>query len=624
MRTRLLPCAAALLAFACIHRVAPDPGGDRTAIAGVPVPFGQIGEVPKEGEVLWDFGDGANAAGPTVSHAFGKAGVYTIVETIKDQDGKTRTARTHVVASPRPLPMAVPEDVRATLMLPTPWKKIDLHRAIAGKLSLGAVFDETARAVSEGAGFDVLDPKAAEANGFDPDKGVAFFTLPQDPEALVFAVGTLDDAKALAAARRLLSKGAGRYGAGPFQLGDAKLADGTPVLLGQNAAGDKVGVVQRFGYLYIRTAGGSDPLIALKSAAALPPARGLNADPGFQASLRHTGNGDALFFSRAADGQVRFGSEIGSSAFAVLENPEVLQFRIFSQLKNLTGDQLLATFKPLAQPPDLAAKLPSGASAYLRISAAPQALWKELGRTAAADAGRLRDRVQEATGLDVEKDLIPSFAGNVGIAVYLDASALVEAIMGEEVGTLDRSSFVVVAQLQGADNVRTALDRAAKANPGSEKAQVNGATYWRIGDTAQAAIRDTDLFLVIGGVPPQPKPAPKKKGRKAKAPAEPPDFGILGRILAPSGQTLSQELKRIGVQGFQVPGQENLWVNIAGIVRGIERAGTEQGGIAGAGSRLFAERAADLRDALFEARPGKEGVDADLWIRFLGRKSAAR
>src|SRR5690348_1129985 len=120
MRTRLLCVLAALLASSCIKRVAPDPGADRTAIASVPVSFGQQGELPPEGEILWDFGDGATATGAQVTHAFQRPGVYTIVETVKDKDGKTRTARTHVVASPRPVPVAIPPDVRAALMMPTP------------------------------------------------------------------------------------------------------------------------------------------------------------------------------------------------------------------------------------------------------------------------------------------------------------------------------------------------------------------------------------------------------------------------------------------------------------------------------------------------------------------------
>ena len=89
------------------------------------------------------------------------------------------------------------------------------------------------------------------------------------------------------------------------------------------------------------------------------------------------------------------------------------------------------------------------------------------------------------------------------------------------------------------------------------------------------------------------------------------------------GQSLGQHLKKIGIAGFDVPGQQDFWVDIAGIVRSIERAAGAQGGIAGQGARLFAERAGDLRDLLFEVRPGKEGVDADLWLRFLPPKKSA-
>src|SRR5207237_1229222 len=80
------------------------------------------------------------------------------------------------------------------------------------------------------------------------------------------------------------------------------------------------------------------------------------------------------------------------------ENRDVLQVRIFAQLRNLSGDQMTAAFKPLLAPPDLASRLPGDAAAYLRISAAPEALWRELSRTAGADAARLRDRIQETTG----------------------------------------------------------------------------------------------------------------------------------------------------------------------------------------------------------------------------------
>src|SRR5438105_1632330 len=131
-----------------------------------------------------------------------------------------------------------------------------------------------------------------------------------------------------------------------------------------------------------------------------------------------------------------------------------------------------------------------------------RAPWRELTRAAGADAVRLRDRIQETTGLDLEKDLIPSFAGNVGIGVYLDASSLIEAVLGEQVGSLDRSAFIVAAQLTSPQTVQAALERAMRQRPVSDRAEVRGATWFRLGDAAQAAIRDDVFFLALGGTPP--------------------------------------------------------------------------------------------------------------------------
>src|SRR6266850_1784921 len=189
------------------------------------------------------------------------------------------------------------------------------------------------------------------------------------------------------------------------------------------------------------------------------------------------------------------------------------------------------------------------------------------------------------------------------------------------------SAFIVAAQLTSPQTVQAALERAMRLRPVTDRADVNGAAWFRLGDGAQAAIRDDVLFLALGGAPPPPAaPAAGGRGRKKQPPKKLTlaNLGILARVLAPQGQSLGQHLKKIGIAGFEVPGQQDVWVDIAGIVRSIERAAGAQGGIAGQGARLFAERAADLRDLLFEMRPGKEGVDADLWLRFLPPKKSAR
>src|SRR6185295_6923125 len=97
MRARLLICLVALLA--CVKRITPDPGGARTTYSGVTLRFGE-----------------QQAA--SVVHAFPRSGVYTVVETIRDKDGQTRSARTHVTALRETVQMAVPADARAALMVP--------------------------------------------------------------------------------------------------------------------------------------------------------------------------------------------------------------------------------------------------------------------------------------------------------------------------------------------------------------------------------------------------------------------------------------------------------------------------------------------------------------------------
>jgi PKD repeat protein len=632
MRTLLLAAAAALLCVSCIKRVAPDPGGDRTALSGASTRFTEREQVPEESVVEWDFGDGTQAKGQTVDHAFPHAGVYTVVETIVDKDGKSRTARTHVSVVRRDVAMAVPAQIHAALIAQRPWARTEFHRQVAERLSLGQVYDDVQRSIAEATGFDPLDPKALEANGFDPDEGVALYTVPEDPEALVFTIGTSDDAKALESVKRVAAKGGiGRYVNGPFQFAEATLPGGVKFWSGVNAAGDKIGVLQRFGYLYLRTPGATDPALALASSAAILPEKGLYADAGYQNALRHIGTGDFVFYSRTAEGE-RLSSEFTSTAFTILEKPnnqELVQLRLFAQPRTLTGDKLVAAFTPEKPPTDLATQLPAGASAYLNLSAAPAALWGELVRTAGADTTRIRERLAATTGLDLEHDLIPSFSGNVSIGVYLDATSLVEAMLGEEVGSFDRSEFVIAAQLARPDTVRTALDRVKKPRPARDRAQFAGWQWYRLADGAQAAIKGDTLLLSIGG-PPLTEEAPPAKGKgKRKPAAQKPwtidDLGLMGRAMSSGGhESLSAELKHVGVTGFDQQGQQGLWINLAGLVRSIEKAGAEQGGAAGQGARLFADRAAGLRDALVLVHPGKEGVDGDLWLRFAGKRAAAK
>ena len=624
MRSRLV-CGALLLCAACARHVTPAPGEDRTVGAGVPVAYGSDRDLPQGTRVVWDFGDGTPPAeGARVEHAFPRAGAYLVTQTVVDRDGQKLSASAKATVLRRSVPAAVPADVRAAWVQERPWERVGAHRATAAKLALSDVFDETAAELSDAIGFDALDASAALQNGFDPDEGLALFTVPQDAEALVAAVGTSDDAKALAAVRRLLSHASeGRFAGGPFQLSDTRTENGVPVLLGAGRGGEQVAVVLRYGYLYLRLPGLTDPTLALRGVIALPPSGGLAADPAWQLALQHVGQGDAVFFSRPSekDARGRFAAQLALAAFSVLDGAEALQMKLFAQPRRISGEELKRTFTPLQPPPDLAARLPAGPAAYVKVSGRPDDLWRELLKASQADANRARERAQELTGLDLEKDLLPAFTGNLGIALYLDATALLEAVLGEEVGAFDRSGFLVAAELapERARKLQQAIDRKVSA---AQRVRIGGTTLWKLGGgAAMAAVKDGFFYLAVGGLPqeePGPTPPPGRGRRRGAATPRPAQFGPIGLALAPErgARMLSDQLKEAGVAGLDSPLDQVGWFDVRGLLRSLQAAAEGEGGMVGTGARMVVDRMAALRDAVLLARPVPDGVDATLSLRF--------
>jgi hypothetical protein len=639
MRIRLA-CAAALLLAACVKRVAPSAIEDRTATSGIPTSFGSSSELPEGVRIQWDFGDGTPPAeGPVVSHAFPRSGAFTVTQTVVDPDGQKRSTSAKATVLRRSVPSALPGDARAALIQEMPWRRMALHRETATRLGMRDVFDDTARMLSDALGFDATSEEAAAAHGFDPEEGLALYTVADDAEALVGAVGTSDDAKALASVKRLLGHegGSGRFAGGPYQLTESSL-DGTPVLLGAGRGGEKVGVLQRYGYLYLRLPGMSDPAPALRGALKVQPNAGLFADSQFQAAVRHVGTGDMVFFSRGTgDSQGRFAATVGPSAFTVIDRKDLLEMRLFAQPRDLSGEALRKTFTPLKAPPDLAARLPPGPAAFVKLSGEPAAMWRELLRWSAADAGRVKERVKELTGLELEKELLPSFTGNVGIGVYLDSFALLDAILGEQVASLDRSGILAVAELQPgkAKPLAAAID--ARVRPDRRFHIAEGATVWKLGENvAEAAIHGDFLYLSLGGeqsppgAPAEEKPSPPpRRGRGKQKPPPAPESKDLGRLGAALAQkagahSLADDLKADGVRGFELPTDQIAWLDVRGVVRSIQAAAQEHGGLLGAGTRLVADRFGSVRDVLFEARPAPDGVQAQLFVRFGPGRSGGR
>lgn len=638
MRTRRFAAVLALLlASACIKRVNPPPGAERSGFSGVPLAFGQPLEVPEGSKITWTFGDGAVAEGAQVSHAFPRAGAFTVTQTVTDKDGQRRTADSRVTVLRRGVASAIPADARAALVMERPWARAKVHREVARRIGLGELYDDYMRSLQDALGFDFTDGAQADANGIDPDEGVALYTVPQDGEALVALAGITDSARAQAALGKLLQRKA--HGEA-FALSEAKLPDGTPVTVGTRLHGtERVGWLERHGYLYLRTPGPTDPLLALASAAALAPDAGLEKQPAWNEALQRVGAGDAVFWSAQARAEAdafrpggRFSGELGATAFSVAVEAEQVRFTLFAQLRSLAGQQLVAALTPAGAPPDLASQLPAGAAVFLKLSGAPPAVWRELSRAAQTDGPAVRDRLREWLGADVEKEILPAFTGNGVVAIYLDANSLLEALLGEQVAAWDRSTFLFASELIPGKEaaLRASLDRVSRPEGGPRA--VRGATFWRLSEGLQVAVRGNTLFAALGGAPEVDPEGPGSKAvaaaGKAKAPApkkapKPPpeptaaELGPLaGVLLRPAdGATLGKALAAAAVPGLDQPQHQVGWVDLAGTLRALDAAAERQGGMVSAGIALLTGRARGLRDLVVDAVPSEAGLTAQARLR---------
>jgi hypothetical protein len=60
--------------------------------------------------IVWDFGDGAKAGGPSISHTYRTPGAYTATVTVTDPDGATATASTQIRVTGSAARPAAPRD----------------------------------------------------------------------------------------------------------------------------------------------------------------------------------------------------------------------------------------------------------------------------------------------------------------------------------------------------------------------------------------------------------------------------------------------------------------------------------------------------------------------------------
>jgi len=109
------------------HNPTASAGGPYSGVSGNLVSFSGSGSDPDASDTLsfaWDFGDGANAAGPNPAHAYAATGAYTAKLTVTDNHGAAATATAavtitappvnqppHVAINPAALTITLPNNV---------------------------------------------------------------------------------------------------------------------------------------------------------------------------------------------------------------------------------------------------------------------------------------------------------------------------------------------------------------------------------------------------------------------------------------------------------------------------------------------------------------------------------
>jgi len=187
------------------------------------------------------------------------------------------------------------------------------------------------------------------------------------------------------------------------------------------------------------------------------------------------------------------------------------------------------------------------------------------------------------------------------------------------VGAFDRSGFLVAAELapERARALQQSIDR--KVRP-EQRVSLAGTTVWKLGGgAAMAAVKDGFLYFYLGGPPQEeePQPPPRRRGRRAIQ-VRAAQLGALGLALAPvsGARTLSAQLHEAGVSGLDGARDQVGWFDLQGLLRSLQSAAEDEGGAVGAGARAMTDRMGAVRDAVLDAQPAPDGVQAQVLVRF--------
>jgi hypothetical protein len=412
--------------------VKPEVGGDRTVEAGVPVGFGS--EARNAPEVTWDFGDGTPPGqGARVSHAFPRAGTYTVRALKKDEV----LASAQVTVVPRPVLRAIPADAEVAVFFAQLRGNVEPLLGFYSRL----VGEAQARASLEEAPMLslVLRELRGEPRVVDVEEGVGFFALPGF-EGTVGMLGVTEPQAALdAVVKELESGGARVVRRSPAEgLVHLRRESGAALLLFEDR-----------GYLYLLVPDTEDDasdedsepgdaeatrVLAVEAPPLAPPdgsagleairARitgmsgpGLSELPLLTQMRTKVGSGNVYFFARPVGEDAASGFQGIWAAFRVAEAQAELEGWVASEKALLDGKR--------APGSALLTKAPQGPIASLMVSVPPEELAKlAFGAPGSERRERTLQRLQEQ-GLDASgaEALLGALRGDMTLLAYFDAPA---------------------------------------------------------------------------------------------------------------------------------------------------------------------------------------------------------
>ncbi|HEX8440318.1 PKD domain-containing protein [Archangium sp.] len=422
--------ALVLVGPGCRRMVKPEAGEARTVEAGVPVGFGS--EAQDAPVVTWDFGDGSPPRqGARVSHAFPRAGAFTVRALEKDEV----LASAQVTVVPRPVLRAIPADAEVAVFFSqlrgNVEPLVDFYSRLLGEAQARSSLEEAPMLSL------VLRELKGEPRVVDVEEGVGFFSLPGF-EGSVGLLGVMDSQAALDAV-------VGELESGGASVVNRRPAEGLVHLRRQN--GESLLLFADRGYLYLVVPDTDDGELeeaepregaSTEALAVVKPQRvqdetsqvdairaritgmsgpGLSEVPLVTELRPKVGTGNVYFFARSVGDDAAAGIRGIWAAFRTEEGRAELEGWVASEQNLFQGKS--------APGASLLGKAPAGPIAALMVSIPPEELAKLVfGAPNSERRQRTLQRLQEqgfdAAGAD---SLLGALRGDLTLLAYFDAPA---------------------------------------------------------------------------------------------------------------------------------------------------------------------------------------------------------